>query len=379
MFGKWMFRSTAWLAILVASSALCTAAPPWAVLGTFKPIDADPNKAYVVTEHNGPWLIMASSFSGDGADKQARELVYELRKHYKLPAYTYRGHFDLGEAQGRGIDQFGNPRKFKYAKQDKSRVELDEVAVLVGDFDSVEDADAQKALRTVKLAEPQCLQIKDGQETHQTLTGWRMIQRQVYETMVGKKKLEGPMGHAFITRNPLLPPEFFAARHTVDASVVELNHAVPFSLLDCPGKFTVKVATFKGHVVIKQDEIREIQEGHKEFSSKLAQAAEKADTLTKRLREYGYEAYQFHDHSASIVTVGSFNSVGTPRSDGQTEINPTIHKIMKVFAAEEKTLPGQTAPVTPLKTLYNIPFDAQPIPVLVPKRPSRLASRDSAD
>ena len=213
MCGKWMFRLAAAIGISAGLWALCQAAPPWTVLGTFKPVDGDPNKAYVVTEQNGPWLIMASSFSGDGAEKQAKELVFELRKRYKLPAYTYRGHFDLGEAHGRGVDEFGNARKFKYAKQDKSHVELDEVAVLVGDFGSVDDPDAQKTLKNLKLAEPECLQIKEGQATHQTLTGWRMLQRQVYETMVGKKKEEGPMGHAFLTRNPLLTPEFFAAQH----------------------------------------------------------------------------------------------------------------------------------------------------------------------
>ena len=185
------------------------------------------------------------------------------------------------------------------------------------------------------------------------------------------------MGHAFLTRNPLLTPEFFAARNTVDESVVELNQGVPFSLLDCPGKFTVQVATFKGHVIIKQDEIREIQEGRKDFSSKLAQAAEKADKLTRALRYLGYEAYQFHDHSASIVTVGSFTFVGTPRSDGPPEINPDIHKIMKIFAAQSPTvLPGQPVPVTPLKTLVNIPFDVQPIPVLVPKRPIHVRAEE---
>ena len=75
-------------------------------------------------------------------------------------------------------------------------------------------------------------------------------------------------------------------------------------------------------MIIKQDEIKAIQDGGKEMKSELAEAAKKADKLTKALRKKGYEAYQFHDRYASIVTVGSFNSVGTPRADGRTEINP---------------------------------------------------------
>jgi hypothetical protein len=100
----------------------------------------------------------------------------------------------------------------------------------------------------------------------------------------------------------------------------------------------------------------------------LAEAGDKAHRLAKALRMKGYEAYEFHDRYASIVTVGSFNSVGTPRPDGRTEINPQIHEIMKRFGAEAQTLPGQKTPVTPLKTLAGIPFDIQPIPVEVPKR-----------
>jgi hypothetical protein len=67
--------------------------------------------------------------------------------------------------------------------------------------------------------------------------------------------------------------------------------------------------------------------------------------------------------------------VGTPRADGRIEINPEVHKIMKTFGAEATTLPGQSVPVTPLKTLVGIPFDIQPIPVQVPKRSFSMAFR----
>jgi hypothetical protein len=137
------------------------------------------------------------------------------------------------------------------------------------------------------------------------------------------------------------------------------------------------VATFKGQVIIKADEIKDIQDGKKPMKSQLAEAAEKAHLLAKELRMKGYEAYEFHDRYASIVTVGNFESVGTPRPDGRTEINPSIYKIMKTFGAESKTLPGQTTPVTPLKTLRGIPFDIQPIPVQVPKRSISMAMQRS--
>jgi hypothetical protein len=361
---------------------VANAAPPWGELISMKSVDADPDKNYLLTEENGPWMVMACSFSGNGAEKQAQDLAYELRKRYKLPAYTYKGRFDPGEAQGRGVDEFGNPRKWNYMKYKDSRdkekarhPELVEVAVLVGNYRSSDDPDGQKTLQKIKTASPHCLEIKEGQQTNQTLAGWRMIQKQVKETLGNEKKTAGLMDHAFITTNPLLPPEFFSQKNNVDDLVLALNKDVPYSLLDCPGKYTVQVATFKGNVVIKQDEIQAIQNGDKEMQSELGKAAEKADKLTNALRMKGYDAYQFHDHNASIVTIGSFDSVGTPRADGRIEINPEVHKIMKTFGAEATTLPGQSVPVTPLKTLVGIPFDIQPIPVQVPKRSFSMAFR----
>jgi hypothetical protein len=343
-------------------------------------VEADPNKQYQLDESNGPWMVMACSFSGEGAEKQAHELVLELRKRYKLPAYVYKAHFALGEAQGKGVDKYGNPLKFQYKKfKDKPTAEVEEIAVLVGDFPAADVEAAQETLRKIKYAQPQCLELKAGKKTHQTLTGWRMIQRQVYEAIGSEKKKKGPMGHAFVTANPLLPPDYFKPRG-IDPVVVALNKDVPYSLLDCPGKYSVQVATFKGQVIIQQKDIQDIESGRKEMESKLAEAAKKADTLTRLLREKGYEAYQFHDRSASIVTIGSFNSIGVPRPDGKIELDPRIVKILEVFGPSTKTndelqsalkaqgLDRQTL-ATPVKSVGGIPLDVQPIPVEVPKRP----------
>ena len=380
MSGKWMFRW--WLSVGMVMGACGTvlAQSPWTNLISQKSLDANPEKAYTVTEENGPWMIMACSFSGDGAEKQAQELTCELRKRYKLPAYSYQGRFDPGEAQGRGIDEFGKPRKWNYMKfkdsKDKEKArhpEITEVAVLVGDYTSADDPEAKKTLQKIKYAVPQCLELKEGKKTNQTLTGWRMIQRQVYEAMGSEKKELGPMSHAFVTTNPSLPPDFFASKTQLDPMVVSMNKDAEFSLLNCPKKYTVQVATFKGGVVIKQDEIQAIQNGTKQMKSGLEEAADKAHRLAKALRIKGYEAYEFHDRYASIVTVGGFDSVGTPRNDGRTEINPEIHKIMERFRAKSVTLPGQAAPVNKLEELVGIPFDIQTIPVEAPKRPFSMA------
>jgi hypothetical protein len=359
-----------WLIILGLVLATCCwsrlqAAPPWMGLISFQQVEADPEKIYTLSETNGPWMIMACSFSGDGAEKQAQELVYELRKRYKLPAYIHKVRFDLNDAEGRGLDRYGAPVRMRYRKGG----EIKEVAVLVGDYPAVDDAEAQKVLQKIKYASPECLEAKQGKATHQTLAGWRTGLKAAQALLGYENKEKGPMGHAFVTTNPLLPPDYFAPKG-LDPLVLEMNKNVPhdLSLLNCPGKYSVQVATFKGKVVIEQQEINDIQSGRKEFKGDLAEAALKAHQLTEALRMKGYEAYEFHDRKASIVTVGSFDTVGTPRSDGRIEINPKIHAIMKIFGSQPISVPGQTVPVTPLKSLAGINFDIQPIPIIVPKQ-----------
>jgi len=338
------------------------AAPPWLELLTADRVAADPNDNYKVGKDNGPWMIMATSFSGEGAQQQARTLAYELRKRYKLPAYTHRITFDFNDAAGRGIDEFGAPVRMRYQRGS----EIEEIAVLVGNYPAVDAPDAQRVLQKLKHTWPECLDVEDGEATHQTLAGWRWNQKQLQRLIGSENKQKGPMGHAFITTNPLLPKDYYSP-NGLDELVLEMNKDVEHSLLDCPGKYSVQVATFRGRVVIDQSEIQAI-EGGKQFESELAKAAMQAHKLTEALRLKGWEAYEFHDRYASIVTVGAFDNVGSPRRDGKIEINPQIHRIMQTFGAEQTTLPGQTAASTKVKSVVGIPLDVQPIPVEVPKR-----------
>ena len=45
-------------------------------------------------------------------------------------------------------------------------------------------------------------------------------------------KQPGPLAHAFITRNPLLPEDYFTPKNGVDELVLKINKNVPHSLLD---------------------------------------------------------------------------------------------------------------------------------------------------
>jgi hypothetical protein len=342
------------------------AAPPWAKMVVFKHLEARQNELYPITDENGPWLIMATTFTGERAEEQASELVYELRKDYKLPAYTYRKKFEYSKPiRGKGLDANGEAPLMRY-QNDKDVLEI---AVLVGDYVSVDDPEAQKVLKRLKYLEPKSLKVQPGEESAQSLASLRAFQKQVKQNVLPKDSDElkrGPMASAFVITNPLLPPEYFVPKG-VDKLVLEMNRNVTHSLLDCPKRFTVKVATFSGHAVILDKKRQEMVDRGEMPKSYLEEAAKSAHLLTEALRKRGYEAYEFHDRASSIVTVGSFDSVGTKRDDGKIEINPTIHKIMRTFGPETKVEPGKPPQVGKPRKLANIPFDMQPVPVEVPR------------
>jgi hypothetical protein len=356
---------------LTAGAAPAIAAPPWARIFSRTRVEADPNNEYSLDEECGPWMIMATTFSGDGAETQARELVIELRSRYKLKAYTYQKKFKFVDGtEGRGVDQYGAPVRMRY----QGGNERSEIAVLVGDFESAADSEAQKSLRKLKFAQPESLKTDPNESSSQTLAGFRMMQSQIHQAMLSDdddRKNRGPMGHAFITANPLIPQEYFAPKG-LDKLVIDMNKGIKHSLLDCKGKYTVKVATFTGKVVIDQKKIEQIESGAN-FESDLDKAAIKAHKLCEILCKEGAEAYEFHDRYQSIVTVGSFNSVGTPRADGKIEINPGMYRIIQTYGADTKPTPGQSQPNVGKPKVRTsgkdrLVLDLSPIPVEVPKR-----------
>ena len=349
------------LAFLVALCLTHTAAgqQPLARFVPLRRVEADPRKEYPLKQENGPWMIYAASFAGPEAENEAHQLVIELRQKYKVPAYIHHQAYDFTETvEGRGLDRYGEPRKMRY--QNPAR--FDEVAVLVGNFPSVDAPAMAKLLEELKYANPNTLDPND-RNTGLRFAGFRAFQKSINPNKA--KSSKGPMGQAFVTRNPMLPESYFA-QSGVDNFVAQMNRGVKHSLLECPGKYTVRVATFRGASELDQGKVKQLLRSGR-MESRLAEAAEKAHFLVTQLRKRNIEAYEFHDRTESLVTVGSFDSVGTPRTDGKTEINPAILKIMKCYGAQEQTLPGGRVGLAP-RAVGGIPFDVQPMPVEVPRR-----------
>lgn len=358
---KFGFRCWTLLSVLTLT-AMVQAAPPFSLL-PFRRVEADQRKAYHLTEGEGPWLIMCASFAGSKAETQARELVMELRKEHSLEAYIHRRNYDFTKpVKGLGLDRYGNVRRMRNSKATR----FNEIAVLVGNFDSIDQSKAQKTLKKVKYLHPDCLDIKK-RASYQRFAMFRYIQRAINGDEDVKTK--GPMGKAFFTRNPALPQAFFT-QSQVDDLIYDMNKNVEFSLLKNKGNFTVQVASFRGNVRIN------VERGfnpNEPVSNKLEQAAMKAHKMTTALRKRGVEAYEYHDRHQSIVTIGSFADLGQQRLDGRIEFHPSIARIIASYGAQQSMLPGGRQTSMQPRMIEGIPFEIQPKPVHVPKR--SIASR----
>ncbi len=305
-----------------------------------------------LSEDSGPWLVMASSFSGNGAETQARELAMELRQRHGLPAYLHDMSFNYTEEKpGRGLDQYGAPIRRRYQREG-----VHEYAVLVGSFPAVDDPEAQQLLEKIKTMQPDALKIGGAEHNAQSLAQVREWQNQLLEKL-GKSRDRGPMARAFMIRNPLLPREFFVPRG-IDKFVEKMNDGVEHSLLDCPGKYTVKVATFSGRSLLQASAAEDKESSsrwswRREQDNPLVEAAEKAHLLCEELRVHGWEAYEFHDRTESIVTIGSFEQVSQRSTDGRDMAIPQVQRIIETFGAAYDT------PADPLSGIGNDPTTQQ--------------------
>jgi len=324
--------------VLLGSLPAALAVQPWQLL-TFKKIDADPNKKYEVTAKNGPWMIMAATFNGETAEKEAHELVLDLRKNHRVNAYLHTKAFGQREREyGLGYKEDGSPKvmvpiKNAFARQER----FTEYAVLVGDYPAIDDAEAQKTLKDLKTIEPVSLKKAES------LSSVNMT-KQIQRVAQGVTRNKAPLGRAFMAPNPLLPPEYFTQKNGVDKFVLDMNKEVEYSLLKCPGKYSVQIATFRGKAVIDQRKISDIEKQPAKLSSSLDKAADDAHRLCVALRT-GKDskgrpvgtpvmAFEFHDREQSIVTVGSFDNLGIRNADGSLLLDESIRKVMAQYSVD---------------------------------------------
>ena len=357
-------------------------------------------KSMVLPDTAGPWLIMCYSFSGDSGPQQAARLAAELREH-KLEAYTYTHQFDLTpKIDGKQLPMSQYVRNSQGEEVigadglplllDKKLVPTNsmivETAVLVGSFPSVDDERGQKMLEAIKAFSPKTLAgaDPDALADDDALAGGKL---RFYRESVGaaRGQAQGTLRNAFLLPNPLLPEEYFEARK-IDKFVIDLNKRVrKYSLLDCPGKYSVRVATFRGKTLINSSKIKQQQDeliwksrNGEKIESELMICANKANMLTKALRAEGVEAWEFHDREESYVCIGSFDWLKKTNASGAEVQNPEIRETILKYRGNVQFRQGQPVAIgfpvpkslQGLKDKHAIAYDIQPLPVITPKAPS---------
>jgi hypothetical protein len=261
-----------------------------------------------------------------------------------------------------------------------------EVAVLVGDFASAEDPRAQKMLQKVKQLRPQSL---EGTKANRLENDFIQANR---DHVGGAGAAKPPLHTALLIPNPLLPADYFS-RQQIDEFVMEMNADVTHSLLDCPGRYTVRVATFTGAGTFntgsgqaepepeddslvdvnrfvdflkgngwKDPQLRGVEE-----ESRLVDAADKAHRLTEALRRNGWPAWEFHDRDSSIVCVGNIDQLSVPGPGGRKAPHPEVARIVASLGPDPAALArGQIMP----RAFDGIMLDVQPRPIDVPRQPA---------
>ena len=352
--------SSPWIPLVFIAAGLAVGGPVakaqtgWLPTAWFSQDTVDPKAMFPLAESDGPWMVLATTFRGEGARDDARRLVQELRGPHKLKAYTHEKSFDFtGNQRGLGLNPDGTPKKMRYAMAE----EVTEVAVLVGDFASFDDPRGQKMLAKIKNLHPEALAAGSGKS--QSFSDFRRMMG------LDKNSGKGPMHLAFVIPNPLLPEDFFA-RQQVDKFVLDMNADVTNSLLDCPGRYSVRVATFTGAGTFDQ---KAIEDGGKEVELKgrLVEAAEKAHRLTETLRRSGWQAWEFHDRDSSMVCVGSIDQLAVQQASGTMATHPEIIRIVKELGPDPAKLAvGQIMP----RSIDGVLLDVQPKPIDVPRVPT---------
>ena len=313
-------------ALLFAAVAVCLAPP--AASGA---LECDRTKQYRLNERQGPWMVMCATFrpglnpeaKGLTPEQAADELVYELREK-NIPAVAW-----VMDSKKQTLKTTGRDGEEKRKVMASVR---GGVAVMAGNFGTLDDEKAQRALASIKKMQPKCLAPdpkKSRGWTGMTASGGR------FRLTPGRKS--GPLARAQLVTNPLMSPEEIARRtRRRDPVLVRLNGGREHSLSGCPGKYTLVIAQFhgKGVMQIAGTEAADLGRGD-ELTDSLDKAGRQAWELCQVLRNRDkVEAYVWHTKHRSIVTVGGFDD---PR-------DPAAARLARTYAAAAPALGPAAAP-----------------------------------
>lgn len=335
-----MFSSALFRSFMVCCLTLCLSASATAK------VEAVRGKRYRLSPNHGPWMIMVAALrdvpeerrteGGMTAWQAADQLVYELRR-LGIPAYTYLQTMEMQQVKGLSSGP-GKTTEGKYISRHEA------IAVVAGNFSSPDQREAKVILKYLKEDfEPKFLDDEDNGA--------------IFARTPGRPN---PLSRAHLTTNPLMPASEVKSR-SMDPLIRQLNANMEYSLFRNKGRYSLRVATFKGSAIVQVgNRVNEKAQKNfdKIFGSNLDEAGTKAWELTEALRsasklgfERNYDAWVFHDRYESYVTIGSFNTPDDPR----------IAVLAKQFKGKNRTHEGQEVLTAEVFTIpRNVPIGEQP-------------------
>ncbi|MCS7271236.1 MAG: hypothetical protein NZ703_09130 [Gemmataceae bacterium] len=354
----------------------------------------------------GPWFILVKSYSrparpsnddpGPTALELAEALAREIREKHRVQAWLFEYISEERKQQMEAIAA-ARERARLYAQQvDKLRREAllngmefleperkvrlpiiqykDQIGVFIGPFQSEEDA--SKALALVKKWPAPQTQVRGT-----SLMDWGSLVRPGPD---GKPLLEhgylNPYVTAIVAPNPTVRRTPAASPSGLDPFIVQLNEGRPYNLLKATKAWTLAVKSFSAPVqLILPGNENVVRKPSSSASSAdvLRAAAEQAESLARTLRELKYpdgrpmglEAFVLHTRTASIVTVGQFDSPNDPEL-------LRVQRILNSLKVTEDSQGLRPALHTPSLFDNMIPI---PIPKATPPRyPSQTVSGTSS-
>lgn len=286
-----------------------------------QPVDCDPNKDYSITPQAGPWLVCMTNFTGETGEQTARDLILEMRRRYKLPAYLFIRNREEKQKQREQIMKIHELVPDEYVPKTGRRIRgvriEEQFAVLIGDYRDMESArKALDGLRKMEIGNHKddkdmrkymyVVEQEDKQQAAKLSNGTNVVDC--------SRALIDPFTTAFVIHNPTIPREV-KKDDTNDPSLKSFNSEESYSLLKCRKPWTLAVKTFQGSSMMNAPNDNSFMHmiglgGGPALSASGAQAHE----LARLLRDvYHFEAYVLHTRNNSVVAVGSFDSKDDPR------------------------------------------------------------------
>jgi hypothetical protein len=281
---------------------------------------------YPLPADAGPWCICAAHYSGPDALDLARQVVEELRNKHRLPAYVFN---HAEQARKRFEEEQKNQQKLYPHLPPRRRVMrlTEQCAVLVTGFNDFDSASAYlsvvKGLPMPPLTLPRGLNSATGVGANHAPLPYDTVteyERAADGRMVPKKRTPvSPFAMAMVVHNPLvpLPPKPVSK---FDPFWTELNSDEEYSLLRCSRPWTLVVKEYSGSCVVPSHGgkssgfLNVLGLGNEKPGERLSAAGAQAHELARVLRDrrLGFDAYVLHTRTASIVTIGGFNSLDDP-------------------------------------------------------------------